>query len=90
MTGHADVAMAVQAMKAGAVDFIEKPFSDESMLEAIRSAMARTGNRQPGVEIEQIRLRLATLTSQALDALAMVYFPDSREKWARAKPTDPA
>jgi len=72
MTGHADVAMAVQAMKAGAVDFIEKPFSDESMLEAIRSAMARTGNGRPGVEIEQIRLRLATLTSrerEILDAL---------------------
>jgi len=72
MTGHADVAMAVQAMKAGAIDFIEKPFSDESMLAAIRSAMSRTDNGRPVAEIEVIRSRLATLTSrerEILDAL---------------------
>lgn len=72
MTGHADVAMAVQAMKAGAVEFIEKPFSDESMLEAIRSAMARPAGGQPAAEVEQVRSRLATLTSrerEVLDAL---------------------
>jgi two-component system response regulator FixJ len=41
MTGHGDVAQAVEAMKAGAVDFIEKPFSDETLLEAIRLAVGR-------------------------------------------------
>ena len=41
MTGHGDVALAVEAMKAGAVDFIEKPFSDDVILRAIRAAVDR-------------------------------------------------
>jgi two-component system response regulator FixJ len=41
MTGHGDVPLAVEAMKAGVVDFIEKPYDDETMLGAIRSAIAR-------------------------------------------------
>jgi FixJ family two-component response regulator len=43
ITGHGDIPMAVRAIKAGAVDFLPKPFDDEVLLEAVRQALARGG-----------------------------------------------
>jgi two-component system response regulator FixJ len=70
MTGHADVPLAVQAMKAGAVDFIEKPFDDEILLSAIRIAVnVYNKNGQSSMEIAQIQTRLDTLSAREKDVL---------------------
>lgn len=67
MTGHADVPMAVEAMKHGAVDFIEKPFSDDTLLSAVRMALA---NRQaPEGDGALIRARLDSLTQREKQVL---------------------
>ena len=73
MTGHADVALAVQAMKEGAADFIEKPFDDEVLIDAIRSALDNH-NQAPTAHPQsaEIRSRLLTLSEreqQVLDGL---------------------
>ncbi len=69
MTGHADVALAVEAMKAGAVDFIEKPFPDEALLNAIQAALSARQASRPAGNVEQTRARMASLTPREREVL---------------------
>jgi two-component system response regulator FixJ len=71
ITGHGDVPMAVEAMKAGALDFIEKPFADEVLIEAIRRAAERLKNREDA-DVAAIVERLRELTAREHQVLSRV------------------
>jgi two-component system, LuxR family, response regulator FixJ len=71
--GHGDVAMAVKSMKAGAVDFIEKPFHDEDLLRSIRRALDEDERRRASQAARaEIATRLAELTPREHEVMAMV------------------
>jgi len=73
ITGHGDVPMAVRAMKAGAVDFIEKPFNDEFLLDSIRKALALdVQQRTFQAQRAEIATRLAHLTPREHEVMEMV------------------
>src|SRR5215468_6974135 len=73
LTGHGDIPMSVRAMKAGAVEFLTKPFREQELLDAIRSAIERDrtmrAERRDRVEL---RRRYASLTPRERDVLARI------------------
>jgi len=70
ITGHADVPLAIQAMKAGVADFLEKPFSDDAILDAVRSALARgTDVNLAKVERDRFVALLDTLSQREREVL---------------------
>ena len=71
LTGHADVGIAVRAMKAGAVDFIEKPFDMATLLRAIEAAFARLDDKERyAASAQEAALVVASLTPRERDVLA--------------------
>ena len=73
VTGHGDVRMSVRAMKAGAVDFLVKPFRDQDLLDAIQVAIGRDREtRREAVQVAELRERYATLTSRERQILTLV------------------
>jgi len=73
ITGHGDIPMSVEAMKAGAVEFLTKPFRDQALLDAIHHAIQRdSADRKRRNEIAEHRARYNLLTAREREVLALV------------------
>jgi FixJ family two-component response regulator len=73
ITGYGDVPMTVQAMKAGAVEFLTKPFSDDTLLNAIRSAITRSSNMLGReAEVQALRSCYTSLTLREREVMSLV------------------
>ena len=73
MTGHGDIPMTVRAMKAGAVDFLTKPFRDQDMLDAVTTAIERDRNsRSEARALSDLHARLVTLSVREQEIMALV------------------
>lgn len=71
MTGHADVPLAVRAMRAGATDFIEKPFKHETLLSAVRHALA-SGAKADASQDPEVAQRMAELTAREREVMDLM------------------
>ena len=73
ITGHGDVPMSVRAMKAGAVDFLIKPFRDQDLLDAVHAAIERDrARRQHVIGVADLEERYRSLTERERDIMALV------------------
>ena len=73
ITGHGDVSMSVRAMKAGAVDFLIKPFRDQDLLDAVHAAIERDRTRrQQVIGVGDLKERYRSLTERERDIMALV------------------
>jgi len=70
ITGHGDISLAVEAMKIGAIEFLEKPFDDDILLEAVRGALQREANAvKHKAEVSEIHKKLAALSNRERQVL---------------------
>jgi FixJ family two-component response regulator len=74
LTGHGDIAMAVRAMKAGAADFIEKPYNDQVLIDSVNRALAASRSPQPSPAADRagIEARIATLSPREREVMQFV------------------
>lgn len=73
MTGHGDIPMSVRGMKAGAIDFLPKPFRDQDMLDAVAAALEQDKSQRMAAESQaQLQARFATLSSRERQVMALV------------------
>jgi FixJ family two-component response regulator len=73
ITGHGDVPMTVRAMKAGAVEFLTKPFDDQVLLDAIHAAIERDrGRRREAVSLAELQTRYRGLTERERQVMKLV------------------
>jgi FixJ family two-component response regulator len=73
ITGHGNIPMSVKAMKAGAVDFIEKPFDDQKLVDAINIAIKKNKQfRTEHAEIKQLQRRVDSLTPREYEVFSLV------------------
>jgi FixJ family two-component response regulator len=73
ITGHGDIPMTVQAMKAGAIDFLTKPFREQELLDAIHKAIGRDRDRRKQrAEVAELRQRYEELTLREREVMALV------------------
>jgi RNA polymerase sigma factor (sigma-70 family) len=73
LTGHGDIPMSVRAIKAGAVEFLTKPFRDQDLLDAVRIALERDrGRREQEKEVTDLQLRFDSLTAREQQVIVML------------------
>jgi two-component system, LuxR family, response regulator FixJ len=82
ITGHGDVSMAVAAMKAGAVDFLEKPFEADALLTALDAALSQSPSEDKAEETELSRRRVQKLTSREYEVLEQLVVGKSNKEIA--------
>lgn len=90
LTGHADIPMAIQAMKAGAVDFLQKPYRDQSLLDSINSALTKDAvARRACSKTNDLEQYLATLTEREREVLVHMLEGNTSKVIARALEISP-